>query len=120
MSEKKVHWLHGEDTRLYPVEEEIDCRDCAHVHVCERREDLRCSNFNFGTSAGHPGCQQCLHKYTRWANKDPWPCFVCKDFRPVEILDDSTTVLVEFNGQEHWLHDLKSRRDIAREEMADG
>jgi len=83
----KTHWLHGEVTLTVEVETETNCRVCLHRVVCERVEDLRCSNHQLGDSRGHRGCQQCTHKFTRWDQQQPIPCFHCKDFLVDETVD---------------------------------
>lgn len=84
----KTHWLFGigPDKRLEfkkEVDKETDCRKCIHSEVCDRSMEKRCTNFKFGSSMGRPGCDQCLHRFTRF-DKDETkvPCFHCKWFKP--------------------------------------
>lgn len=78
----KTHWLYGKgpDKALefaVEVDADTDCVACVHVAVCDHSMEKRCSNYTFGCSDRMRGCQQCLHRFTKW-DKDAVPCFHCK------------------------------------------
>ena len=99
MSEKPyhMHWLHGKREFNVLIEEETQCRTCVHVIVCGRRMEVWCLNYDWGTSAGKAGCQQCMHRYTRRANRDSLPCFKCLHYKADPVYVDD---------REQWLIDL--------------
>ena len=82
----KTHWLYGSGPNKelkfkHEVDEETDCSTCIHNKVCSHNMEKRCSNFDFARSDRHPGCDLCLHRFTRY-DKDPVPCFHCPDYLP--------------------------------------
>ena len=81
----KTHWLHGRGPeKIVEFNVEIDvehqCSKCIHGDVCKRNMPDFCWNYWFGSSTGCFSCQGCTHKYTRYDNKDPLPCFCCKHY----------------------------------------
>ena len=82
----KTHWLHGSGpekrlTFAKEIDVETDCRRCIHTKVCTHRMEQRCENYVCGTSVD-TGCVACHHKYTRFDQREPVPCFSCPDFLP--------------------------------------
>lgn len=82
----REHWLHGKCYFNVDVERDDRCCQCTHAFVCKHEMEALCENFNWGTSEGRGGCDHCLHKYTRYANKDSIPCFSCLLFEHRENL----------------------------------
>ena len=81
---KQNHWLYGEDTRKYQIDEETNCNICIHEEICwnlhkQNKMEILCKNFKFGTSE-HEGCLGCEHHFTRYDNIKI-PCFICKYFK---------------------------------------
>lgn len=89
---KMDHWLHGEDKRKHQIDKESDCSKCIHVEVCRSLRGFKgfmeklCLNNLFSDSR-YSGCQSCSHSYTRYDNKQPIPCFLCKHFEEGGIQD---------------------------------
>jgi hypothetical protein len=80
----KTHWLHGRGPNKevhfkVEIDEETDCKECIHNHVCMHKKERLCLNYEFGTSE-YSGCDSCLHRFTRWCRKEPLPCFHCEHF----------------------------------------
>jgi len=69
-----------DDERKFTIERETDCSVCEHLDVCDRIMEKRCENYVFGTSEGE-GCQSCINRYTRYDNRNPLPCFLCKSYK---------------------------------------
>lgn len=91
----KTHWLHGSGPNNEikfnkEVDTETNCFSCLHKKVCSYAFDKRCSNFEFGNSDGIQNnpliCHNCIHKYTRFDNRQPITCFHCKDYLPDNII----------------------------------
>lgn len=81
----KTHWLHGRGPDKVldfkrEIDEETDCNKCIHREVCDLNMEKRCENYEMSTS-GARGCQSCIHRFTRFDNKQSVPCFVCPWFQ---------------------------------------
>lgn len=80
-----THWLHGDCEFVVLVERETRCRWCLHSFICNHDMPFLCTNFSsFGCSGDPKTCDVCHHRYTRWATKQPIPCFHCKFFESRE------------------------------------
>ena len=81
-----------DDLRKIKIEHETICSQCVHFEICNVVNIWRhtstmesiCDNYNFGTSEGKSGCDQCVLRYTRYRPKEDseyLPCFKCKYFK---------------------------------------
>lgn len=77
---KIKHWLYGEREYKVLVEKESECHKCFHREVCNKSMDKRCSNYEMSRSDGL-GCFTCINNHARNDNKQPIPCFHCKNFK---------------------------------------
>jgi len=90
---KIKHWLHGECEYNVKVEEETNCSICIHVKVCAKTHDWGnmswlCNNYKFGRSDAPAGCEQCSHRFRRWDERQPIPCFKCSHFLTKEMIKE--------------------------------
>lgn len=78
------HWLHGKCEFKELVDKETDCSTCIHVKICRvtwgrigcvPMEDI-CVNHHF--SCSDKSCGSCIHRFTRYDDKQPILCFKCK------------------------------------------
>lgn len=77
----KHHWLFGDIYMAVKIEKESDCSKCRHLDPCKVDMANFCLNYVMGTSEGRRGCDQCIHRFTRWdKDEDKIPCFVCRWF----------------------------------------
>ena len=81
------HWLYGKCEFEELIDKETDCSTCIHVKVCKviwirigyvPMEDI-CINHYF--SCSKESCENCIHKFTRYDNKQSIPCFKCKFYK---------------------------------------
>ena len=76
------HWLHGECKFEELVDKETDCSTCIHIRVCKFDVSDFCINHIFSCSAKDMArCETCIHKFTRYDNRQPIPCFKCKFYK---------------------------------------
>ena len=80
----KTHWLYGQGPNKevkfnIEIDKEDKCATCTHNVVCSHNMEIRCGNYEFGTST-NKGCHGCIHRYTRWDGKDSIPCFKCNEY----------------------------------------
>ena len=74
------HWLYGEIKYNVLVEKDTLCKKCIHNEVCDHNMDKRCSNFRWGDST-YNGCGGCEHRFPKYDQRQPIPCFHCKWFK---------------------------------------
>ncbi len=80
----KTHWLFGSGPANVldfkrEVDTETDCNACLHREVCDMNMEKRCENYKFGDSRGR-SCAGCSHRFTRYDDTAPVPCFSCPWF----------------------------------------
>jgi hypothetical protein len=73
------HWLHKKCEFNELVDKETNCSTCIHLNVCRFDMSKFCVNHTFSCSAKDmTACRTCIHKFTRYDDKQPIFCFKCK------------------------------------------
>jgi hypothetical protein len=77
----KNHWLYGDIYMMVKVDMESPCSKCKHWGPCPVDMQKFCLNYDEGRSDLHPGCNNCIHRFTRFdKDEDKIPCFACRWF----------------------------------------